>query len=501
MIALLTLSLLTAGPSPAIPRPAVVLRAASQPVDELQPLDPLPVSATGLTANQVAEKAVAASPEIESRAAAVQIADAQVDQTVVSFLPQVQLSAGYTRLSDIDVTFGSGALVGAANEGLLGLGPCPDGSGAQCVVDGQGVPVGASSFDIPQILDQFELKASLSVPISDYILRFTRGIEAAKTSKKAAEASKEAERRKVDIDARVAYYDWVRSVAQVSATEDAIKTAKARLEDVAVAYDAGLRTTADIKRIEVLVANAEFANLQAKAFEEVARERLSTMMNVPVEQWEVGEDVMEADTSGTAPGLESSVETAVRSRPEVEALELNVDALVAGMKTERAGYFPRLDAFGEVLYANPNQRIFPQTQEWNATWAVGAKLSYTLGGPLATRQKLKEYEGQKRQLNAQAIALQRGIRLEVTQAWVERKTALGRIEVAEKSRLASDEAYRVVAIQFAEGKATATDVIEAQGERLDSLISAYNARIDLRVANAKLAYATGESLAPSAPKK
>ncbi len=486
---LLTLSCLAPVPSPA----TIQLQPEANQDDRIEVgrLEPIPVSSGGLTADEVAAKAVAAAPSIEGKRADVDLAEARVNGVVNSFVPQVTLSASYTRLSDVDVQFGSGALVGAANAGLLGVGMCPDGSGGQCVVDSGGAPVGAAAFDIPQVLDQFSLQAKVSVPISDYVLRTYRGLKAAKRSKRAAEVTTDAEARRVAVDARIAYYDWVRTKAQVVATEETIRSANARLEDVKLAFDAGLRTEADVKRIEALVANATSANVQARGFEELSREQLSMLMNEPVEPWAVGEDVMTSDGEPLGPELEAAVAEALRNRPELEALDLNDKAISDGMKTEKAGYYPRLSAFGEATYANPNQRYFPLVAEWNATWSVGLQLVYTINGPLTARQSIRELQGQRRSLNAQEESLRRGIRMEVSQAYIDHKTARGRLKLSEVSSEASDAAYEVVAIQFAEGKATATDVIEAEGQRLDSFLQAYNARIDLRVAETKLAYAMG----------
>ena len=490
---MILLPLVTLVPLPSAAAPALVEQATgSDDLEAPDKLRPIPVAANGLTADEVAAKAVEAAPSIEGKDADIDNAEAKIGQTMTSFVPQITLSGSYTRLSNVNVTFGSGALVGAGNAGLLGVGACPDGSGNQCVVDSAGAPVGAASFKIPQVLDQFALQAKISVPISDYVLRTFRGLEAAKRSKKAAEVAKEAEQRKVDIDARVAYYDWLRTKAQVVATEETMRSAAARLDDVQAAYDAGMRTQADIKRIEALVANAKSANVQARGFEELSRERLSTIMNVPVEEWEVGEDVMDLPPPPPTRKIDEAVGQAMANRPELEALGLNQKALDDGKKVARAGYYPSLNAFAEGTYANPNQRYFPLRQEWNGTWSAGLSLTYTINGPLMARQNVREYEAQGRSLNAQEESLRRGIRLEVSQAYIDERTARSRISLAEASRSASDAAYEVVSIQFAEGNATATDVIEAEGARLDSFIQDYNARIDLRVAQAKLEYAMGQ---------
>lgn len=470
------------GPSiDALPEPSPVLEEALAP------------HTGGLTAETVATKAVANAPTIAAKHAELEVAAAKVDQTLVAFVPQVKLTAGYTRLSDVDVQFGSGALVGAGNAGLLGVGPCPGGAPGQCVVDSMGAPVGAAQFNIPQVLNQFSTQAMISVPISDYVLRVFRGLSAARKSKKASEHAEAAERAKVAADARIAYYNWVRGVAQVAVTRDAYETAEARLTDARVSHRVGYLTNADLLRIEALVASAEAAIVEAEAFEELARENLSVIMDEPVREWEIGQDVLSGKGRSDRAKMHEMVSEALSNRNELKALSTNVGALDDGIRTARAGYYPRLDAFGEVTYANPNQRYFPPTDEWNATGSVGVQLTWTLNAALAARTDIKELRAQKRGLSANYELLQRGIRLEVTSAYVDRRRAMSAISVAQKNREASEAGYTAVSAQFKVGKATATDVIEAQGERLTAQLRDVNARIDLEVAEVKLDYAAGLS--------
>lgn len=456
---------------------------------------PLRAHAGGLTADQVADRAVISSPQLAAKEAELVAAAAKVDQTMLAFFPQLELKASYTRLSDVNVQFGSGALVGAGNAGLLGVGPCPDGSGANCVVDSMGAPVGAAAFDIPQVLNQFSTQAMLSVPISDYVFRMVQGIRAARLNRDATQMTKEAEQRKIRVDARVAYYNWLRTVAQVAASEDALVTAKARLQEATVAHRAGVMTEADRLQVEALVADVERSIVEARAFETLARENISIMMDEPLKEYTVGESVL-GDTIEVpeVPEMNRMVEQAMRDRPELQALGLNERALQNGIKTERAGLYPRLDAFAEGTYANPNQRFFPPTEEWNGTWSAGAQLTWNVTSMLTTRQRVKELKAQRRGLNANAEALRRGIRMEVSSAYVDRHRALASIALAEKTRVSSEAAYTAVAAQFRVGQATATDVIEAQGQQLRSRLQAINARIDLKVALAKLSYATGRPI-------
>jgi len=480
----------TPATAPSDPTASTGIPALEAPRDSLgEALRPDP---QGLTSSAVAKRAVEVAPRVQASDAAVEIAAAQVDQTIVSYLPRFGASASYTRLSDVNVQFGSGALVGATNPGLLTTGACPGGGPGVCVLDAGGAPVGAASFEIPQVLNQFSTQASLSVPVSDYVLRIFSGLKAANKNEDAARLSKEAEIRKVAIDARVVYYNWLRAVTQVAIAKDALRTSEARLRDAEVGYRVGVVTEADRLRIEALVAQASRLLSEGEAFERVTRESLAVIMDEPVREYRVGEDLLSAaPTPRELPELEALVAQALQNRPELASLATTVEALDAGIRSERAGYAPRLEGFADVTYANPNPRFFPPTDEWNATWSAGARLAWTINQPLATRMRNKELKAQSRNLDAQYHALQRGIHLEVASAYAERKNAIAAIGYTRIAREANEAAYRAVSAQFKVGRTTATDVIVVLQDLFNAQLQDINARIDLRVAEAKLDYAIG----------
>ena len=68
--------------------------------------------------------------------------------------------------------------------------------------------------------------------------------------------------------------------------------------------------------------------------------------------------------------------------------------------------YPRLDASVQSIYANPNQRYFPQKDEFNQSWQAGIQLSYapvdTLSGisqAHAARAKAKASQAQREELS------------------------------------------------------------------------------------------------------
>jgi len=416
--------------------------------------------AGGLTAEVIASKATEASLDVAIAEADIAKAAAQLDQTMINFIPSVSVSASYTRLSYAEANFGSddemadgGFIVGAATEGPIVVGPCPGGMG-QCVVDSAGLPIGAAPFDTSAFafeipLNSFSLEAKLAVPISDYILSLVPARRGSIATRRAAELAHKASTIKAQTDAQLAYYNWLRSVAQVTVAADSLERSRARLVDAESALAAGVASKADVLRLDAVVARGEVFVAEAQAFKALSEQNLRVMLNDPDLRFTVGEDVwaMPSDIPRSQ-NLDKLVREAHENRLELKSVQQNSKAVHEGIKATRAQYFPRLDGFANATYANPNQRFFPATNEWNGSWAIGVQLSYSINQAAQASAKIREYKATRRTVDLNAEKLKRGITLEVTQAFLDRKKAMTNIVLNERAAQASEEGYRVATDLF-----------------------------------------------------
>ncbi len=464
--------------------------------------------AGGLTSNIVAERTVAASPSLQIKQVQIERAAARVDQTIVSFLPTIGVKGSYTRLSKAAINFGGGAGVGAANGPAAGqdfapvtVGPCPGGVGT-CVLDPGGSPVGVTpplKIEIP--LNSYSLQANLALPISDYILSLAPAKKGTLAARESATLARDAERVKVETDARLAYYNWLRSVSALIVIEDALQRTEARLTDVQNLFDAGAATRSDVLRVDALVSAQQSAINDARAFRQIAEQSLAILMNEPVRDYAVGEDMLAPPPSlGSLPKLDDLIGEAHSSRLELRSLERAIDGTEQGIRATRAQYYPRLDGFAEATYANPNQRFFPLSQVWRASWSVGVQLSYTINQTLRTKAVVREQKADKRELILQAELMRRGIAMEVTQAYHDRVRAIAAIELSTRGLASAAEAYRVASENYKAGAATTNEIIDAEGDQVRAGLQAVTSRIDLHVATTRLLYATGR-LNPSKARK
>jgi len=456
--------------------------------------------AGGLTSEEVARRSVERSPALATKQAEVAAAQAQLDQTVYQFIPRVEGTAQYVRLSRVRVNLGGGLgdgfLVGAANPGPLTTGPCAPDVPFQCVVDFTGTPVAAVplDFDIPDPpLNAMSLQAQLGVPISDYIARLPTAKKAGQAQVRAAQFASTAELLNTQRDARVAYYDWTRSVASRVALRESMIRTQARLEDAEAAFEAGVASRADVMRLDAAVATLTAASIRAENFQILAEQALSLQMGeTEFPRYQIGEDLLIPQAAPPETNnLPAMIEEAERQRYEMKAFAASTEQLDYAIKTTRAGYYPRLDGFAETTYANPNQRFFPLEPVFRASWSAGLSLSWVMNDAINSVVRVKELEANKRGLEAQREALRRGVALEVAAAYAERESVRAEIEHLDRAAESAIEGYRVAVDLFQVGDATTTDILDAEYERVEATLRGINAKIDLRLANLRLEYATG----------
>jgi outer membrane protein len=451
--------------------------------------------AGGLTADEVARRTLASSPTVRAKLAELEAANAKIRQTTVQFFPRLTLRAQYSRLSPVAADLGTGALVGARNPGLLGTGPCPPPSTATCVVDSAGQPVGAASFQIESLENNYALSAGLVVPLSDYVLRLSHAAAAAQAGRAGSEFVVRAERLKVRSEARSLYYGWVGAVGQVSVAEKSVERSRARLSDASAAFQLGTISRADLFRLEALVASTELAVKEAQTLRDLRARQLAILMGergTPL--FKVGENVLAPPPSAIRGSLDALTSEALSRRLELKALAQNSRALRRGSEAIAAGGYPQLEAFGDLTYANPNQRFFPQQQEWNLTWMVGVSATWSINDSFASSASAAELRANAKTVEAQQAALRDGIRQEVAAAYLDREKAVVAIETSRRGARAAAEAYRVATDLYQVGRATTTELIEAEADLLNAKLTELNAHVGLRVAEERLKHATGRDV-------
>jgi outer membrane protein TolC len=412
----------------------------------------------GLTADQAAARAPGASPTVRRRVAEIEAAIAQTESAELARVPVVSAKASYTRLSHVDPPM------------------IP------------GLPPGA----FPSLENAYLAEAQLVVPLSDYLLRYPKLIDAARLGTQAARLGKRSSEVGAGQDARLAYYEWVRARLQVLIAERQLVQVQRTLDQVRALAEAQRLNKADLMRVESQNAEAEQVVDQLSNLAQLREEQLRLLIGAPAsEPLAIGEDIRGNVTVPEAVTLDNLMGTARRQRLEFKSIDTGIAAKESQRAAEKANLYPRLSGFAVADYADPNQRVFLSQDEFKLTWSVGAQLTWTLNDTLQSRASDRRIRAEADELRADRENLERGTRIEVLAAQQAVALAQHSLQTTQKGLSASEESYRVRKELLNAERATAVELVDAETELTRFRIAALNARVDLRVASAQLDHALG----------
>jgi len=437
-----------------------------------------------LSAESSADRAVRASYEAAAARSAGRSAQARVDDASYAFLPRLGLSARYVRLSDFTPSplfpfaiAATGAPAGTVSPPTVSTGP----------------------VSIAPILDSYALDATLTLPVSDYVLRLARGLQAAKHGRDAAEWDSVVAAARARLAGKISFYEWIRANASVDAAQRSLAEARAHLADVKNQFGQGNTSRADVLRVDSAAASAEAALAEAGAQRATAEARLRTLLHLPEAEPLSTRDGVSAPLGLIAQNEAEWLSEAYRTRAELRGLDAAEASARAQAGVARAAYVPTAGVFANATYANPNPRYFPSEAAWQATWAVGVSVTWTPTDIPGAQAGATEADARGDALAAQRNALRDALAVEVVQHFESARAADAKVVATDQQLESASEAYRVTRSLYANARATTSNVLDAEADLARARLAWVNARVDARVARARLEHAAGRDQGAVAP--
>ena len=496
------------------PPPAPGAPATSDDTTPLEvPSELVRIQPGGLTADSVGNRAAATSWNAKAAHENLRGAAARVDEAWAGYLPRLSGLAKYTRLSNFTPPAislvpssnapsgggmgmfgqnGPGLVLGSAPaSGMLGSDPCTPPN--KCFV----APAGGFAF--PLVLDNWLLQATLTVPLSDYLLRIDQTYSAATHSQEAAQWDEIGARASSASNGKIAYYSWLRERAAVIVAIQALNEQKTHLRDARNQFAVGNASKADVLRTETAMASAELSLERAKNLADLSEKQVRVAVHAPdSEAFAPGEGL-----EGPLPPLQGSVHQltaeALSARPEIKSADANAASARQQAAANKAGRYPALSAFADAIYANPNPRYFPQTNLWFPTWDVGAQLTWSPNDLLVANGSVADADSRVASIEANKNVVRDNIEVEVTQDWQAVREADFSIETSQREVASAEEAYRVARELFNNGRGTSTTLNDAETDLTRARYDLLNARAEARIARVRLEHALGRDAHATAP--
>jgi len=428
---------------------AVVLCAASAFAQQIPTLR--------LTLDDAQARAVAASHRLaeararEAAAAAVVLARGAADRPIVT------ASAGYTRTNHV----------------------------VEFTVPG---PTGQPRVLYPDVPDNYRTRLDLQWPI--YTGGRVDALERAARAEAAAAAA-EVEVAQADLRLEVARAFWavVTGRAAVDVLAQGVARAQGHVADVRERFAAGLVPPNEIASADAQESRARMLLIEAGNQRDVALADLALLTGLDAAQ--PIEPAATLAPPADAPAVDTLLASAREQRQERRAMERRIDAFDQQQLAVAAGRRPSIAVAGGVDYARPNTRIFPRADQWQDSWEIGVGVTWSVwdGGRTAAdtaaavalasaaRQRLAEFDSM--------------LGVEVRKRTLDISSGRAVVAAADAAIRASTEARRVVAERYAAGVATQTELLDAELALLQSQLDRTRALANVRLAEARLARATG----------
>ncbi|GAB4527628.1 MAG: hypothetical protein Tsb0020_45070 [Haliangiales bacterium] len=458
-----------AQPAPPEPPPPQETPAPTEPAPTPpEPADvfaELPITAGGLTATAAAARAVEVAPQVRSAEAASEQAREAFRIGKVAFAPRLDLRASYTRLSEIDqVPF---ALPPELGGGQLDL--------------------------FPQILNNYLLRATVSVPLTDYFLTTLPAYRAGDEAATLAAHQRDVQREMAALRAREAFYNHVRVRTSELVVRDAVATLEAHIADLEALVAAGQVTRADLMQARAQLAEAQAQAAASRGAIRVTADILRVLLDLPADaEIAIGEDVLR-DLPTSAPDPRALHQAALSERADVQALRALIRVNQHTVEAQEGARWPRLSVVGNFDYARPNQRVIPQEDQFRGSWDVSAVLAWSPNDYVTRGVEVDRANLEVIQARANLEALGDQIAIQASQAASDMQIALENLESTRQGVEAAREAWRVRSDLLGAGEATPSDVLDAEAALRRAQLAQIDAHIAVLLAHVQVQYVTGHA--------
>lgn len=430
--------------------------------------------------------------------AAVAMAEAQYQQAMSAYWPRISVDVQAQR-TDQDRTFsfqGTVQLPNQISQALTGLAAQNNPQYAQALQAGLAQPISSLPMNLDvKLYDRDLLMSSvnLTYPI------FTGGkITALRQQAEKGVSIAQQVRRKSELevirDVKRYYYGAQFAQQMEQLADETLEHFKVLDELTERLYKNG---SLKVKKTDYLRAKTTTA-MTRSLFEEAqyAREMaLQALVNAMGLNWDSKVTLSTAlQPAEIPPELTTLINAAQQFNPEIQQLNLAIQAAEYKMSEAYSGYYPVI-GFQASAYNVQNDYHSGLTNTANRDgWTLGLGLQWNLFDGFETASKVNYANAMKKQLTDQQILLDQGMALQIKQHFLRLKSASQQLKSTEEASGYAAENRQLQARAYQEELVETKDVIESQIMETFAKSAAYRSRHELYLAMTQLEYLVGTNI-------
>jgi outer membrane protein TolC len=285
------------------------------------------------------------------------------------------------------------------------------------------------------------------------------------------------------------YYDLVKRIKLREVQEADVDLNRRNLEQVEAFYNIGSRTKADFLQAKVTLANSELNLLNAGNAEELARARLLSRLNMPMDT------ELDLDESLTIVvedvDIQSEINFMKGHRSDLLGGRERVEAAISAVSAWKDSRYP--DFFGYYSYSWNDREWdeFINMFESNYVWSLGLGLNWNIFDRFMTKSNIMNARADRRMAEFNLQQAEIDALLDVQQIVVNLEQARQRLDLAEETVTHAQENVRLAEERYRVGAGTILETIQANASLTEAQASLIDARIDYLINRADLQRATG----------
>lgn len=402
------------------------------------------------TLERALEQALSHNPDTRLAQQRVVAAQAVLEQANAAFWPRLQFQSSYTRTDNPMMVFGS-VLNQRAYSSALDFNDVPD-------------------------ADDLNVKGLATVPL--YAGGKNRaGKEAAKANSEAVRQEAEAVRNTLGFEVSRTYYTVLKTREYIRAVEAAVNSYQTNAGIAEKRVEGGTVLKTELLDLQVRLAQAREDLVRARNANALTKRALRNLLGI-----EAG-DIEVAEAAPASPVVDSR-ETS--RRPELMAARERERAAEEHARGAKAGYLPRLSAFGSVDYD-----YGWKFENGGGSYTAGGLLQWDIWDGNLTRARVREARANSEAAREESRKLRLAIDLEAEEARLALKAAHERLEVTDKAVAQADESATLIRARFEQGAGISTQLIDAETALVNARVRRAEAEADLQIAVAALRKALG----------
>jgi len=341
--------------------------------------------------------------------------------------------------------------------------------------------IAAGALNNPAVFPRAAGGVSVSQLVTDFG-RTTNLLSSSEFGAKAEDQNAAATRADILLVVDQAFYNSLETKALVTVALETVRARQTLVDKIQALTDAKLKSQIDLSFSNVELARAKLLLLESQNNYEISLASLSAILGYPDEQ---NFQLLEETTPITQPDLDVAplIQKALQQRPEIKALQFEVESAQKFAGAEHDLWRPTVDALGVVGQAPVRDNNIPS---WYG--AVGVNINIPVFNGFLYNARAKVADLQTEADRQKLLDARNNIARDVRNAWQDSRRAFERLSVTQQLREQASLALDLAQARYNLGLGSIVEFTQAELQKTEADIEDTDAKYQYRLTQIVLTF-------------